>query len=63
MELGEHHLDLLDPVRSASVAYHLHECPHCAYEVAQLKGYLGDLASPDSSVNTEPPVHTALQKG
>jgi hypothetical protein len=45
MELGEYHLGLLPGDRSAAVSRHLMECPHCSGEVAQLKGYLGELAS------------------
>ena len=43
-ELGEHHLDVLPRDRTAAMAQHLAECPHCAREVAQLKGYLAELA-------------------
>lgn len=44
MELGEYHLGLLPGDRSAAVSRHLMECPHCSGEVAQLTGYLGELA-------------------
>jgi len=44
MELGEYHLGLLAGDRSAAVSRHLMECPHCSGELAQLKGYLGELA-------------------
>jgi anti-sigma factor RsiW len=44
MELGEYHLGLLPGDRSAAVSRHLMECPHCSGELAQLKGYLGELA-------------------
>jgi hypothetical protein len=44
MELGEYHLGLLPGDQSATVTRHLTECPHCSGEVAQLKGYLGELA-------------------
>ena len=45
LELGEYHLDLLDPMRLDVIARHLQECLHCALEVAQLRAYLHDLAS------------------
>jgi hypothetical protein len=44
LELGEYHMELLDRDQAADVAQHLGECPHCSREVAQLKGYLGELA-------------------
>jgi hypothetical protein len=44
MELGEYHLGLLPGDQSATVTRHLTECPHCSGEVAQLKGYMGELA-------------------
>jgi hypothetical protein len=44
-ELGEYHLGLLASARVAAVAHHLRECPHCARELVQLKGYLSDPAS------------------
>lgn len=44
MELGEYHLGLLPGDQSVAVTRHLIECPHCSGEVAQLKGYLGELA-------------------
>jgi hypothetical protein len=44
IELGEYHLRLLAPAQATAVAQHLRECPHCAQEVAQLKGYLSELA-------------------
>ena len=43
-ELGEHHLGVLDRERAAVVARHLAECPHCTREVAQLEGYLAQMA-------------------
>ena len=43
-ELGEYHMGLLPPDREAAVAAHLHECHHCAHEVAQLTAYLAELA-------------------
>jgi hypothetical protein len=45
LELGEYHLGILPSDQAAAVAHHLTECPHCAREVAQLKSYLGELAS------------------
>ncbi|HEY4688946.1 MAG TPA: hypothetical protein VIK33_06520 [Anaerolineae bacterium] len=44
MELGEYHLGLLDSTRTATVARHLDECPHCTHEIAELKTYLNHLA-------------------
>ncbi len=44
MELGEYHLRLLAPAQATAVDQHLRECPHCAREVAQLKGYLSEPA-------------------
>ena len=44
MELGEYQLGLLPGDQSAAVTRHLSECPHCSGEVAQLKGYMGELA-------------------
>ncbi len=43
-ELGEYQLGLLPRQQAASVAAHLIECPHCQGEIAQLQGYLVDLA-------------------
>jgi hypothetical protein len=43
-ELGEFHLGLLPSERSSAVRKHLATCPHCAREVAQLEGYLDELA-------------------
>jgi hypothetical protein len=42
-ELGEYYLAMLSRERSAWLAQHLLECPHCAREVAQLQGYLDEL--------------------
>jgi hypothetical protein len=42
MELGESHLRLLAPAQATAVDQHLRECPHCAQEVAQLRGYLNE---------------------
>lgn len=44
LELGEHHLGLLAPEQATALARHLTECPHCSREVAQLAGYLDELA-------------------
>lgn len=49
-ELGEYHLGLLPGKRAAAIREHLASCPHCAREVAQLEGYLEDLA-PDISTS------------
>lgn len=43
-ELGEYHLDLLDPDRAAEIQQHLLECPYCTREVLQLENYLRVLA-------------------
>jgi anti-sigma factor RsiW len=43
-ELGEYQLGLLPRPQRAALAAHLAECPHCRAEVAQLQGYLADLA-------------------
>lgn len=45
VELGEYHLGVLDTARAATIAAHVAGCVHCSREVAQLEGYLGDLAS------------------
>ena len=45
VELGEYYLDVLPRDQAAAVAQHLGECPHCARELAQLKGYLAELAT------------------
>ncbi len=42
-ELGEYHLHLLSPDRSLVVSQHLHDCPYCTQEVAQLGEFLSDL--------------------
>lgn len=44
VELGEYHLGVLDAARAATVAAHVSGCVHCSREVAQLEGYLDDLA-------------------
>jgi hypothetical protein len=43
-ELGEYHLGLLSSDQAAAIVSHLALCPHCAAEIAQLEGYLADLA-------------------
>jgi hypothetical protein len=45
MELGEYHLRMLPASQMLVVAQHLRECHHCTQEVAQLEGFLSDLAS------------------
>jgi hypothetical protein len=35
---------MLAPEQATAVARHLAECPHCSHEVAQLAGYLDELA-------------------
>jgi hypothetical protein len=44
-ELGEYYLRVVPDERAGFIAQHLAECPHCAREVAQLKGYLDELAA------------------
>jgi anti-sigma factor RsiW len=44
IELGEYHLRMLPASQMLVVAQHLRECPHCTQEVAQLDGFLSDLA-------------------
>lgn len=44
LEVGEYHLGVLTPVRAEAVARHIAECPHCAREIAGLRGYLSELA-------------------
>lgn len=44
-ELGEYHLGTLPGERAVLIAQHVAECPHCAEELAQLKEYLGAVAS------------------
>jgi len=43
-QVGEYHLGLLDADRAASIGMHLEECPLCRRELAQLRGFLGELA-------------------
>ena len=43
-ELGEYHFGLLSSDQAEAIAGHLAFCPHCAAEIAQLEGYLADLA-------------------
>lgn len=50
LELGEYRLDVLPADRAAGVARHLATCLRCTQEVAQLEGYLADLA-PDLEMN------------
>ena len=44
LELGEYHLGMLPAVQMEAIGHHLEECPHCRQEIAQLEGYLADLA-------------------
>ena len=44
IELGEYHLRMLPASQMLAVAQHLRQCPHCTQEVAQLEGFLSDLA-------------------
>lgn len=48
-ELGEYHLQLLPASRADEIRKHLAICPFCTREVAELQGYLADLA-PDVEV-------------
>ena len=43
-ELGEYHLGMLPAAQMDAIRHHLEECPLCRSEVAQLEGYLADLA-------------------
>jgi len=43
IELGEYHLRMLPAPQMLVVAQHVRECPHCAREVSQLEGFLGNL--------------------
>ena len=43
-ELGEYHLGTLSGDQAAALAQHLDGCPRCAGEVAQLGGFLDDMA-------------------
>jgi anti-sigma factor RsiW len=45
VKLGEYHLKMMSREQAAAVAQHLAQCPHCRRELAQLKDYLGELAS------------------
>jgi len=52
LELGEYRLGVLSADRAAGVARHLAACPRCTQEVAQLAGYLSDLA-PDLELSPQ----------
>lgn len=43
-ELGEYHLQMLSREQATAVSRHLHTCPHCTQELAQLQTYLRELA-------------------
>jgi len=43
-ELGEYHLTLLPAAQMDAIRQHLEKCPHCRSEIAQLEGYLAQLA-------------------
>lgn len=45
IELGEYHLRMLPASRMLVVAQHVRECPHCARELSELEGFLGEQAS------------------
>ena len=40
LELGEYHLGLYSGMQAVTIARHVVECPHCALELKQLRGYL-----------------------
>ena len=40
LELGEYHLGFATGTRAVAIARHIIECPHCALEVSQLRGFL-----------------------
>jgi hypothetical protein len=42
LELGEYHLRMLPASQMLVMAQHLRECPHCAREIAELEGFLGE---------------------
>jgi hypothetical protein len=44
LELGEYRLRMLPDSKKLVVAQHVRECTHCARELAQLEGYLSELA-------------------
>lgn len=44
-ELGDYHLGLLMPQQAAVIHSHLAGCPHCTRELAQLEGYLAQVAA------------------
>lgn len=43
-ELGQFEMKLLNAERAALVAQHLDNCPHCAMELEELRGFLQELA-------------------
>lgn len=45
-ELGDYHLHLMTGSQKDTVQKHVHGCPHCQAELAQLQAYLTDL-TPD----------------
>ena len=52
-ELGEYHLGMLPAAQMEAIRHHLDECPHCRSEIAQLEGYLANLA-PDLAPDLAP---------
>src|SRR5215208_5371151 len=44
MELGDYHLGLLPDPKKLVVAQHVRECPLCRREVAELEGFMGEMA-------------------
>jgi hypothetical protein len=47
LEVGEYHLGLLSAAQAVAVARHIVECPPCALELKQLRGYLQAEAAAD----------------
>lgn len=61
-ELGEYHLGMLPAAEMEAIRRHLEECPHCRREVAQLEGYLANLA-PDLAPTLQPgPLEQAVER-
>jgi hypothetical protein len=42
LELGEYHLRMLPAPQMLVISQHVRECPHCAFEVAELESFLVD---------------------
>ena len=52
LELGEYHLRILPSPQMLIINQHVHECPHCEAEVAQLENFLEDLTMDIKSART-----------